>query len=50
MLPTSTATANLTGITRDAGTVVPYTIETIKGLEYAVFDALNARYTATYGP
>ena len=50
MLPMSTATANLTGITRDGGTVVPYTIQTIKGLEYAVFDAQNARYTATYGP
>jgi chitodextrinase len=50
MLPTSTTTANLTGITRDGGTVVPYTLQTIKGLEYAVFDAQNARYTATYGP
>jgi hypothetical protein len=50
MLPTSTTTDNLTAITRDGGTVVPYTIQTIKGLEYAVFAAQNARYTATYGP
>jgi hypothetical protein len=50
MLPMSTTTANLTAITRDGGTAVPFTIQTIKGLEYAVFDALNARYAATYTP
>ena len=49
MLPTSTATADLNGITRDGGTVVPFTTQVIKGVEYAVFDAQNARYTATYG-
>ncbi len=50
MLPMSTATANLSAITRDGGTAVPFTVQTIKGLEYAVFDAQNARYTATYTP
>jgi hypothetical protein len=50
MLPTSTTTANLTGITRTGGIAVPYTTQTIKGVEYAVFDAINTRYTATYGP
>ncbi|MDP9491802.1 MAG: Ig-like domain-containing protein, partial [Actinomycetota bacterium] len=47
MLPTSTTTGVLSGITRD-GSPVSYTTQTIKGIEYAVFDAQNARYAATY--
>jgi glucose/arabinose dehydrogenase/chitodextrinase len=49
MLPTSTATANLASISYE-GSPVAYTTQTIKGVEYAVFDAQNGRYAATYGP
>jgi hypothetical protein len=49
MLPRSTATANLSSITLD-GSPVAFTTQTIKGVEYAVFEAQNGRYSATYGP
>lgn len=48
MLPVEkTATCLLTSLTKD-GNAVPYTIQTIKGIAYAFFDALNGNYTATY--
>jgi hypothetical protein len=47
MLPTSTTTRVLSTISRD-GSAVPFTTQTIKGIEYAVFDAQDGRYTATY--
>jgi hypothetical protein len=49
MLPTSTSTANLTGITF-AGSPIAYTMQTIKGVEYGIFEAQNGRYEATYTP
>ncbi len=30
------------------GTTVPVTVQTIKGVEYAFFDATAGSYTATY--
>ena len=49
MLPTAGPNGTrLTGITR-GGAAVTTRSETIKGLEYAIFDAAGGGYTATYG-
>ena len=48
MLPTQGPTGTLTTITR-AGTSVPYTLQTIKGIQYALFTTTTATYQATYG-
>ena len=47
MLPTQGPTGTLTAITR-GGTPVAYTVQTIKGVQYAVFAAITASYQATY--
>jgi chitodextrinase len=49
MLPLSTTGGTLNALTFD-GSPVAFTTKTIKGFEYAVFDAENGRYAATYGP
>jgi hypothetical protein len=50
MVPTHTTKGALTLLTR-AGAAVPTTIRTVKGIEYAFFDAVGGSYTATYdGP
>jgi hypothetical protein len=48
MLPTRTATQELSMIRMGAVTI-PFTRQTIKGIEYAFFDAANGNYTAIYG-
>ena len=49
MLPTAgPGGTTLTGISK-SGTAVPYTVNTIKGLDYATFNAAAGGYTATYG-
>jgi hypothetical protein len=47
MLPLQGPTGALTSITR-AGNAVPYTVQTIKGVQYALFTAATAAYVATY--
>jgi hypothetical protein len=47
MVPTASATGTLSALTRN-GSVVPFTLQTIKGLQYAVFPAAVGNYTATY--
>jgi hypothetical protein len=47
MLPTSSATGELSAIKR-GGSAVAYTTETVKGIEYARFDAQAGAYEATY--
>ncbi len=49
MLPNSATVGQLTGVTRDA-ILVPLTVRTVKGVEYAFFDALPGDYAATYAP
>jgi chitodextrinase len=51
MLPMQgrTGSGNLTSLTR-GGTAVSYTVQTIKGVSYAVFTALDGAYAAHYGP
>ncbi|HEY1006770.1 MAG TPA: YDG domain-containing protein, partial [Sphingobacteriaceae bacterium] len=48
MLPDSAATGKLTGLALN-GSPVPYTIEKIKGISYAFFDAVPGNFEATYG-
>jgi len=49
MVPTAGANGTqLTGISR-GGTAVPYSTNTVKGLDYATFNATAGGYTATYG-
>jgi WD40 repeat protein len=48
MLPRHTGSSALVSITR-SGTNVPFTVQTIKGIEYAFFTAAAGSYTATYG-
>ncbi len=48
MLPVHAAAGNLTALTR-GGSPVAYTTATIKGIEYALFPALDGGYSATYG-
>ncbi|MGC1850804.1 MAG: N,N-dimethylformamidase beta subunit family domain-containing protein, partial [Solirubrobacterales bacterium] len=47
MVPTSSAVGPLSGLKR-GGTPVTTTTSTIKGIEYAFFDATAGSYTATY--
>jgi hypothetical protein len=47
MLPIQGPVGALTGISR-GGSPVTYTVQTIKGIQYAMFDAATATYTATY--
>lgn len=50
MLPLYSETDTLSQLTRN-GISIPFTISTIKGMEYAVFDAsVTATYIASYGP
>ena len=48
MLPVDGPTGALMGLTRD-GASVPTTTQTIKGVEYAMFDAVGGSYVAGYG-
>ena len=47
MLPVQGPGGSLTAITR-AGSPVTYTVQTIKGIQYAFFTAATATYQATY--
>ena len=47
MLPTQGATGSLQSLTR-GGNSVTYSTQTIKGIEYAVFDAAAGSYAATF--
>ncbi len=47
MLPVDGPSGSLTSLTR-AGSAVPYVVQTIKGVSYAIFDAATATYQATY--
>ena len=49
MLPVSATGKTLSAISR-SGTVVPHTVRTVKGVEYAVFAASAGTYAATYAP
>ncbi len=49
MLPTNSRGGFLTNITRDTVSV-PFTTETIKGIEYALFPAGEGSYSVTYLP
>jgi hypothetical protein len=50
MVPTHTTKGALISLTRAGSTVTP-TIRTVKGIEYAFFDAVGGSYVATYdGP
>lgn len=47
MVPTHAATGDLVGISGPQGATT-YTIDTVKGIEYAFFSATAGRYTVTY--
>ena len=47
MLPTQGPTGTLSALTC-AGSPVPYTVQTIKGIQYAVFDSATGTCQATY--
>jgi hypothetical protein len=47
LLPTAGPSGTLSALTC-AGSPKPYTVETIKGVQYAVFDAVNGTCQATY--
>ena len=47
LIPASTPDGPITGLTRD-GSPVPFTVEVVKGIEYARFDAAAGSYEATY--
>ena len=47
MVPLQGPTGTLTGIS-SAGSFVPYTVQTVKGIQYAIFPAATAAYQATY--
>jgi fibronectin type 3 domain-containing protein len=47
MLPMQGPAGTLTALT-SSGSAVPYTVQTIKGIQYAMFDAGTATYQATY--
>jgi hypothetical protein len=49
MLPIYSDTGQLAEITRD-GNPVSFATKTIKGIEYAFFDATDGNYAASYGP
>jgi hypothetical protein len=48
LVPSSTPLGALTGVQRD-GAAVPHTLQTIKGVEYAVFAAQPGSYQVAYG-
>jgi chitodextrinase len=48
MVPTQGPSGTLTGITR-GGSAVAYTVQTIKGISYAMFDSPSGAYVASYG-
>lgn len=48
MLPANSLAGGITSITNTSG-AVPFTLQTIKGLTYAVFTAAAGSYQATYG-
>ena len=47
MLPSTTDSRVLSGLSR-AGQPVDYTLETVKGIEYAIFAGVDGAYVATY--
>ena len=47
MLPSTTDSQVLSGLSR-AGQPVSYTLETVKGVEYAIFPGVDGSYVATY--
>ncbi|MBV1779214.1 hypothetical protein KRR55_08820 [Paeniglutamicibacter sp. ABSL32-1] len=47
MIPTGSADGSLTGI-RSRGEDIDFMVETVKGVEYAVFDAASGSFEATY--
>jgi hypothetical protein len=47
MLPSQDAAGNLSALTK-TGSTIAYQTQTIKGVQYAVFDAAPGDYTATY--
>ncbi len=49
MVPTATSNGALTGITGAMAGSVSYTLTTVKGIQYAVFDAQPDTYVALYG-
>ncbi|HEX6130351.1 MAG TPA: LamG-like jellyroll fold domain-containing protein, partial [Actinomycetota bacterium] len=49
MLPVAAAGKTLSALAR-GGSPVPYTVETVKGIQYAVFAAAAGSYAATYAP
>lgn len=49
MLPLQSVDGQLTALTRD-GSPATFTVENIKGISYAFFDATNGDYVATYSP
>jgi hypothetical protein len=48
MLPTQGPSGTLQALTSN-GNPVPFTLQTIKGIQYAFFPAAGATYQATYG-
>jgi hypothetical protein len=49
MLPLHARAQTLSTITR-GGSSAPFTTQTIKGVDYAVFSGTSGTYSATYGP
>jgi hypothetical protein len=49
MLPTTVAAGRLTTLTLNS-VAVPFTTQTIKGVQYALFQAAAGTYRATYAP
>ena len=47
MLPTQGPTGTLSALTCD-GSPKPFTVQTIKGVQYAMFDAVTGTCRATY--
>jgi hypothetical protein len=48
-VPSRAGTLRLNGITLN-GVAVPFTLQTIKGIEYAFVPVANGQYRATYVP
>jgi hypothetical protein len=49
LLPVDSVAGPLTMIS-SGGVPVPYRVETLKGIQYAIFTAIAGAYEATYGP
>jgi hypothetical protein len=49
MLPLGSSKGTLTGV-KKSGVAVPYTVDTIKGVSYAMFQVTSGSYAATYAP